>query len=181
MLLFILILLGAAVYLLPKYTDIKLPAIKMPDLSGIPFIGDFMGRQSPEAIVPVEASLIGDWVQNQQAGRLYTIQGQVKNMYADARSYIRVTGRVYANGRKFQQAAKAYCGNILTADELATLSLADIQKKLSNRTGSNNINVKVASGKTVPFLVVFGELPPEIELQEFAVEISGSLPVAASK
>jgi pilus assembly protein FimV len=180
-LLFILILLGAAVYLLPKYTDIKLPAIKMPDLSGIPFIGDFMGRQSPEAIVPVEASLKGDWVQNQQAGRLYTIQGQVKNMYADARSYIRVTGRVYANGRKFQQAAKAYCGNILTADELATLSLADIQKKLSNRIGSNNSNVKVASGKTVPFLVVFGELPPEIELQEFAVEISGSLPVAASK
>jgi hypothetical protein len=58
-LLFILILLGAAVYLLPKYTDIKLPAIKMPDLSGIPFIGDFMGGKSPEAIVPAEASLKG--------------------------------------------------------------------------------------------------------------------------
>jgi pilus assembly protein FimV len=180
-LLFILILLGAAVYLLPKYTDIKLPAIKLPDLSGIPFIGDFMGAKSPEAIIPVETSLKGDWVQNQQAGRLYTIQGQVKNAYAGARSYIRVTGRVYANGRKFQQVAKAYCGNILTAEELATLSLADIQKKLSNRSGTNNINVKVAPGKTVPFLVVFGELPPEIELQEFAVEISGSLPVKASK
>ena len=180
-LLFILILLGGAGYLLPKYTDIKLPAIKMPDLSGIPFIGDFFGGQSPEAIVLVEASLQGNWVQNQQAGSLYTIQGQVKNAYAGARSYIRVTGRVYANGRKFQQAAKAYCGNILTADELATLSLADIQKKLSNRSGSDNSNVEVAPGKEVPFLVVFGDLPPEIELQEFAVEISGSLPVAASK
>jgi pilus assembly protein FimV len=180
-LLFILILLGGAGYLLPKYTDIKLPAIKMPDLSGIPFIGDFLGGQSPEAIVVVEASLQGDWVQNQQAGSLYKIHGQVKNTYAGARSYIRVTGRVYANGRKFQQAAKAYCGNILTADELATLSLADIQKKLSNRSGSDNINVKVAPGKEIPFMVVFGDLPPEIELQEFAVEISGSLPVAASK
>ena len=180
-LLLILVLLGGAGYLLPKYTDIKLPAFKLPDLSGIPFIGEFLGNQSPEAIVPVEASLQGDWVQNQQAGSLYTIKGQVKNDYAGARSYIRVTGRVYANGRKFQQAAKAYCGNILTADELATLSLADIQKKLSNRSGLNNSNVKVASGKTVPFLVVFGELPPDIELQEFAVEISGSLPVSASK
>jgi len=175
-LLLILALLGAAGYLLPKYTNIKLP-----DLSSIPFIGEFLGSQAPEAIVPVEASLQGDWVQNKQAGRLYTIQGQVKNAYAGARSYIRVTGRVYANGRKFQQAAKAYCGNILTAEELATLSPADIQKKLSNRSGLNNSNVKVAPGKTVPFLVVFSELPPEIELQEFAVEISGSLPVTASK
>lgn len=180
-LLLILVLLGGAGYLLPKYTDIKLPAFKLPDLSSIPFIGEFLGNQSPETIVPVEASLQGDWVQNQQAGSLYTIKGQVKNDYTGARSYIRVTGRVYANGRKFQQAAKAYCGNILTADELATLSLADIQKKLSNRSGLNNSNVKVASGKTVPFLVVFGELPPDIELQEFAVEISGSLPVSASK
>ena len=180
-LLFFLILLGGAWYLLPKYTDIKLPDIKLPDLSGIPYIGEFLGSQSPEAIVPVEASLQGDWAQNQHAGRLYTIQGKVKNDYAGARSYIRVTGRVYANGRKFQQAAKAYCGNILTADELATLSLADIQKKLSNRNGLNNSNVKVASGKEVPFMVVFGELPPEVELQEFAVEISGSLPVAATK
>ncbi|MBC2734174.1 MAG: DUF3426 domain-containing protein [Desulfobacteraceae bacterium] len=180
-LLLILVLLGAAGYLLPKYTDIKLPGIKMPDLSGIPFIGEFFGSQTPEAIVPVEASLQGDWVQNQQAGRLYTIQGRVQNTYADARSYIRVTGRVFANGRKFQQAAKAYCGNLLTPEELATLSLADIQKRLSNRTGSNNSNVNVAPGKEVPFLVVFGDLPPEIELQEFAVEISGSLPVTTSK
>ena len=127
-LLLILVLLGAAGYLLPKYTDIKLPGIKMPDLSGIPFIGEFFGTQAPEAIVPVEASLQGDWVQNQQAGRLYTIQGRVQNTYAAARSYIRVTGRVFANGRKFQQAAKAYCGNLLTPEELATLSLADIQK-----------------------------------------------------
>jgi hypothetical protein len=180
-LLLILVLLGAAGYLLPKYTDIKLPGIKMPDLSGIPFIGEFFGTQAPEAIVPVEASLQGDWVQNQQAGRLYTIQGRVQNTYADARSYIRVTGRVFANGRKFQQAAKAYCGNLLTPEELATLSLADIQKRLSNRSGSNNSNVNVAPGKEVPFLVVFGDLPPEIELQEFAVEISGSLPVTTSK
>lgn len=180
-LLLILVLLGAAGYLLPQYTDIKLPGIKMPDLSGIPFIGEFFGTQAPEAIVPVEASLQGDWVQNQQAGRLYTIQGRVQNTYADARSYIRVTGRVFANGRKFQQAAKAYCGNLLTPEELATLSLADIQKRLSNRNGSNNSNVNVAPGKEVPFLVVFGDLPPEIELQEFAVEISGSLPVTTSK
>ncbi|MGD9330808.1 MAG: DUF3426 domain-containing protein [Desulfobacterales bacterium] len=180
-LLLILALLGAAGYFLPQYTDIKLPAIKMPDLSGIPYIGQFFGSPAQEAIIPVEASLQGDWVENQQAGRLYTIQGRVTNGYASPRSYIRVTGRVYANGRQFQRAAKAYCGNLLTPEELATLPLADIQKRLSNRTGDNNSNVKVDPGKEVPFLVVFGELPPEVELQEFAVEISGSLPVATSK
>jgi predicted Zn finger-like uncharacterized protein len=178
-LLFILVLLGGAGYLLPKYTDIKIPAIKLPDLSGIPIIGEYFGSSSSEAIVPVEASLKGDWIQNQQAGRLYMIQGRVKNEYQSPRSFIRVTGRVYANGRQFQRAAKAYCGNLLTADELATLPLAEIQQKLSNRSGSDNSNVKVAPGQEVPFMVVFGDLPPEVELQEFAVEISGSLPVTA--
>ena len=180
-LLFILVLLGGAGYLLPQYTDIKIPAIKMPDLSGIPVVGKYFGSPTQEAIVPVETSLAGDWVQNQQAGRLYTIQGRVKNDYTSPRSYIRVTGRVYADGRKFQKAAKAYCGNILSPEELATLPLVEIQKKLSNRTGANNSNVKVAPGKEVPFMVVFGDLPADVELQEFAVEISGSLPVAASK
>ena len=178
-LLFILVLLGGAGYLLPKYTDIKIPAIKLPDLSGIPIIGEYFGSSSSEAIVPVEASLKGDWIQNQQAGRLYMIQGRVKNEYQSPRSFIRVTGRVYANGRQFQRAAKAYCGNLLTADELATLPLAEIQQKLSNRTGSDDSNVKVAPGQEVPFMVVFGDLPPEVELQEFAVEISGSLPVTS--
>ena len=178
-LLFILVLLGGAGYLLPKYTGIKLPEIKMPDLSGIPFIGQYLGSSSNQAILPVESSLKGEWVQNQQAGRLYIIQGRVKNDYKSPRSYIRVTGRVYANGRKFQRAAKAYCGNIVPTDELATLSLADIQQKLNNRMGLDNTNVNVAPGQEVPFMVVFGDLPPDVELQEFAVEISGSLPVTA--
>lgn len=178
-LLFILVLLGGAGYLLPKYTDIKLPAIKLPDLSGIPIIGDYFGSSSPQAILPVESSLKGDWVQNQQAGRLYIIQGQVKNEYNGPRSYIRVTGRVYANGRKFQRAAKAYCGNVIPADELAKLPLADIQQRLNNRMGLDNSNVQVAPGQVVPFMVVFGDLPPDVELQEFAVEISGSLPATS--
>lgn len=178
-LLLILVLLGGAFYFLPKYTDINLPEIKMPDLSGIPIIGDFFTPPSTEAVVPVETSLKGDWIQNQQAGSLYTIQGRVQNDYESPRSYIRVTGRVYANGRQFERAATAYCGNILTPDELATLPLGDIQKALSNRSGVDNRNVNVAPGQEVPFLVVFGDLPPDIELQEFAVEISGSLPVVA--
>jgi hypothetical protein len=180
-LLLILVLLGGGAYLLPKYTDIKLPAIKMPDLSGIPFIGDFFTPATSEAIVPVGPSLTGDWVQNQRAGRLYTIQGKVRNEYQKPRSFIRVTGRVYANGRQFQRAATAYCGNVLTAEQLATLPLADIQKTLSNRSGADNVNVNVGPGQEVPFLVVFGDLPPDVELQEFAVEISGSLPVAGDQ
>ena len=177
-LLLILVLLGGAGYLLPKYTDIKLPSMAMPDLSGLPVIGQFFSPASPEAIVPVEASLKGEWVQNQQDGRLYIIEGQVRNAYQKPRSFIRVTGRVYANGRQFQRAATAYGGNVLTPEELATLPLADIQKALSSRSGMDNRNVKVAPGAVIPFQVVFGDLPPDVELQEFAVEISGSLPVA---
>ena len=58
---------------------------------------------------------------------------------------------------------------------------ADLQNVLGNRNGANDTNVKVAPGKEIPFTVVFAGLPGDVELQEYAVEISGSLPVTNAK
>ncbi len=181
-LLLLLVLLGAAGYFGYTTTGFDFSKFKLSDLPEIPFVSKWLGgKKAPEAIVPVETTLKGSWVENQNDGRLYIIQGRVKNEYSEPRSFIRVTGQVFADGRKFKQAAQAYCGNMPSRENLETMPLADLQKLLANRNGTDNANVKVAPGQEVPFTVIFSDLPEDVELQEYAVEISGSLPATKPK
>ena len=181
-LLLLLVLLGAAGYFGLTATGVDISKFKLSDLPEIPFVSKWLGvKKAPEAIVPVEKTLKGSWIENKTDGRLYIIQGRVKNEYSEPRSFIRVTGQVFADGRKFKQAAQAYCGNMPSRENLENMSLADLRKQLSNRNGANNANVNVAPGKEVPFTVIFSGLPEDVELQEYAVEISGSLPTTKPK
>ncbi|MGD9251820.1 MAG: hypothetical protein PVG19_11375, partial [Desulfobacterales bacterium] len=109
----ILALLGGGGYFAYTKTGFDPSKFNLSILREIPFVGQWLGGQkAPEAVVPVEATLKGSWVQNQTDGRLYIIQGRVKNEYSQPRSYIRVTGRIFADGRQFKRAAQAYCGNM---------------------------------------------------------------------
>ena len=181
-LLLLLVVLGGAGYYAYTATGFDFSKFKLSDLPEIPFVSKWLGvEKTPEAVVPIQETLKGSWVENKNDGRLYIIQGRVKNEYSEPRSYIRVTGRIFADGRKFKRAAQAYCGNMPSPEDLENLPLADLQKRLSNRSGAENSNVKVASGKEVPFTVIFAGLPEDVELQELAVEISGSLPATKPK
>ena len=50
--------------------------------------------------------------------------------------------------------------------------LGAINKRLNNRFGDKKSNMNVAPGKTLPFMVVFSNLPDNLE--EFTVEVVGS-------
>jgi hypothetical protein len=50
--------------------------------------------------------------------------------------------------------------------------MSAINKRLQNRFGDNRSNMKVRTGKTLPFLIVFGKLPANLD--EYTVEVSGS-------
>jgi hypothetical protein len=181
-LLLLLVLLGAGGYFVYDKTGFDFSKFKLSDLPEIPFVSEWLGaKKAPEAVVPVEATLKGSWVENKSDGRIYIIQGRVKNEYTEPRSFIRVTGQIFADGRKFKRAAQAYCGNMPSREDLENLPVADLQKLLGNRSGADNVNVKVAPGKEVPFTVIFAGLPEDVELQEYAVEISGSLPATKAK
>ena len=182
LLLLLLVLLGGAAYYLYTMMGSDASQFKLSNLPQIPFISAWLGgSQKPEAVVPIEATLKGSWVQNKADGRLYIIQGRVKNEYSQPRSYIRVTGRIYADGRKFSKAAHAYCGNMPSREDLENMPVADLQKMLGNRSGAGDANVMVEPAKEIPFTVVFAGLPDDVELQEYAVEISGSLPATKAK
>jgi len=65
-----------------------------------------------------------------------------------------------------------YCGNVLSDSELAGMKIAAISKRLRNRFGDKKSNIKVKTGQTVPFMIVFDKLPQNLD--EYTVEVDGS-------
>jgi len=68
----------------------------------------------------------------------------------------------------------AYAGNAFKEDEIKVLALEKINKAMKNRLGKGKKNVDVAPGATVPFTIVFENLPEN--LGEFSVEAVSSSP-----
>ena len=141
----------------------------------IPFVGDFI---KPKVSDPSGNLKIGTldiqskFVDNTTSGKLLVITGQIKNDYSNVRSFIRVTGRLYASGKKLASTATVFCGNVLPDNELEKLDIATIKQRLANRTGDNNSNTQVKPGQQLPFMVVFANLPENLE--EFEIEVAGS-------
>ncbi len=77
-------------------------------------------------------------------------------------------------GGKIAQDRIVYCSNVLSDTELQTLDRPAINKKLGNRFGDNKSNFRVPSGKVLPFMIVFTDLPQD--LGEFGVEVVDSVP-----
>ena len=167
--LLIFVLLGGGcygVYVLLDFMNIE-----------IPFVSDYFKPQisDPAGNLKIDTLDIDSaFVKNVKAGKLFMITGTIKNGYSDARSYIRVTGKLYAKGKILVQKETVFCGNFLSDIELSNLELSAIKKRLSNRLGDNKSNVRVKPGQELPFMIVFGNLPADLE--EFAIEAEGSVP-----
>jgi pilus assembly protein FimV len=167
--LLIFVLLGGgcySVYVLLDFMNIK-----------IPFVSDYFKPpiSDPAGNLKIDTLDIDSaFVKNVKAGKLFMITGKIKNGYSDARSYIRVTGKLYKKGKNLVQKETIFCGNILSDIELSNLELSAIKKRLSHRLGDNNSNIRVKPGQELPFMIVFGNLPADLE--EFAIEAEGSAP-----
>ena len=143
----------------------------------IPFVSDYFKPQisDPAGNLKIDTLDIDSaFVKNVKAGKLFMITGKIKNGYSDARSYIRMTGKLYKKGKILVQKETVFCGNFLSDIELSNLELSAIKKRLSNRLGDNNSNIRVKPGQELPFMIVFGNLPADLE--EFAIEAEGSVP-----
>jgi hypothetical protein len=114
------------------------------------------------------------FVDNLKSGKLFIITGKVKNEYFEPRSFIRVKGILINQGKQRAKTEIVYAGNIISDVELKNLNLIDINKRLANRFGQDHMNVKVDPGETIPFMVVFSNLPAQME--EYAVEVERSSP-----
>jgi len=112
--------------------------------------------------------------QNEKEGQLLVITGLARNHYQTPRSFIRLKGLLHDSQGQVLAQQIVYCGNVLSEDELAILSMEEINKRLKVRGGDKGANMDVPPETSVPFMIVFNEIPAE--LAEYTVEAFGSEP-----
>ena len=138
----------------------------------IPYISDFLKPKPQDLgnlkITPLDIN--SSFVDNTKNGRIFVITGRVKNSYPDTRNFIKVVGRVYTKGKKLVKTETIYAGNNLPKQDLSNLELNIIKKRLTNKTV-----VTAAPGKALPFMIVFNNLPNDLD--EFTVEVKESSPL----
>jgi len=143
----------------------------------IPFISDYF---KPKVVDPAGSLKIdtldvdSKFLLNVKDGKLFVITGRVKNGYSDVRSFISINGRLYKKGKILAQTETVFCGNILSDIELSNIELEAIKKRLSNRFGDNKSNMQIKPGGELPFMLIFSNLPEDLE--EFSIEVGGSTP-----
>ena len=173
MIVLILVLLAGGV--IAGYTILQSLDIK------IPFVESLIGVPESETTDPgnlhittLDQLIKTEFVENKTAGRLFVIRGKVRNDYPEARNFIMVKGVVYSRDGKVVQEKAIYCGNTLSDTALQAMDKATIDTRLRNKFGDGRSNFMVTSGKVIPFVVVFPDLPQD--LGEFSVEVVSSDP-----
>jgi hypothetical protein len=159
---------------IPFVSDIQIPYIsdvKIPYLSGL-LESEAQDTAGNLKISPLGRTISHKFVENAKAGKIFVISGQVRNEYDHPRSNIKITGKLYQKGKALAKSATVYCGNIPSEADLERMDIRAIGKRLQNRFGDNRSNIKVKTGKTIPFVIVFNKLPTNLD--EYTVEVAGS-------
>ena len=97
----------------------------------------------------------GRFLQNNEMGELYVIEGKVVNNYPQNRSYIVIKGTIEDYDRNPLAKKLVYAGNIFTDYELANITSDEIEERMKNKSGKNNSNIDIAPCDSVPFMIVF--------------------------
>lgn len=181
-----LLVLAVAALVVPRYLGIQIPylneylnKVEIPYLKDleIPFLGKIFQSEPEDTagnlkIAPVSESLSAEFIDNPGAGRLCVIKGQVRNNYDHPRSFIQVTAKLYSQNKTVAKTTTVFAGNVFSSQELASQDLVAITARFKNKTGTNNINVGVKPGRSIPFMAVFDNLPANLD--EYSVEVAGS-------
>lgn len=152
---------------------VEIPYIKN---INIPFVSDWLkpGAQDIGNLKMRTLEISSRFMENSQNGKLFIITGKVRNDYSDARSTVKVAGKLYSKGKNIIRTETVYCGNVLSDLELTAMKLEAIKKRLSNPANERGTDMSVQSGKIIPFMIVFSELPDDLE--EFTIEVLESSP-----
>jgi pilus assembly protein FimV len=153
-------------YTLLNSVGTPIPFISKPTPSKVQDPGNFK-------IKPFDIS--SKFVDNTKIGKIFIITGKVKNEYPTARGAIQVIGKLYTNDKTMAKAETVFCGNVLSDIDLTNSDLSVIVEKLQNRSGDNGTNLKVAPGDAIPFMIIFSNLPDNLE--EFTLEVKSSVQI----
>jgi hypothetical protein len=178
----LLLFLAGGILVVPNMLGIKIPYIsdiKIPYLSDlkIPYLSEKLNPAATDTagnlkMIPLAGTISARFIDDTQGNQRFVIHGKIKNDYDHPRSFIKVTGKIYQKGGKLAKSETVYCGNLLSDSELTGMKIAAVNKRLDNRFGDKKSNLKVKNGKTIPFMIVFDNLPQNLD--EYTVEVDGS-------
>jgi len=170
MLLGLIFILVAGAYIASMMLGYKIPYLS--DVN-IPILENLFKKEPTKEVspkpVPNEASVNGRFISNDTAGELFIISGQITNPATIPYSHIQVKGTLITKGKVKAQTLTIFCGNSISEEILKTGNISDIQKQLLIKEGAHNSNINVKPGEVVPFMLVFSNLPDNLE--NFTVEV----------
>ena len=109
-------------------------------------------------------------VTNTTMGTIRVLEGTAINHSAFPMTRIKVKGEVTDANTVVLGVKESYCGNLLNADELATMTEDQIQKELSNPQGSDVSNDRIMPQGQIPFMIVFTREPAGV-VKAFATPV----------
>ena len=179
MLLLLLLLLPLVVIvLLDRFMGMNVPFVT-DYLKQVPYLNQVMKPEVKEVGEIIVDNISSKFIDNARHGKFFIITGTVKNDFSESRKYIKIQGSLFSSGKTLAKEVTVYGGNVLTDQDLSEMSLTDINQRLSNRFGDKKSNFDVKPGKSIPFMVVFADLPESLE--EFTIEVSGSFPATTQQ
>lgn len=173
LILLLIFLLAAGSYVTATILGYKIPFL--PEIK-IPFVQQHLSQKSPESLpapdpVPDQKSVTGRFITNDTSGELFIITGKIENPAQIPYRHIQVKGTLFQKEKIAAMTQIAYCGHIVPEDVLKTGNIDDITAQLKIPRGAADITAKVMPGDTVPFMLVFSDLPQNLE--NFTVEVTG--------
>jgi hypothetical protein len=121
--------------------------------------------QKIEEVGPSQVDLIGlrqRLINNLIIGNIRVIEGTAINQSTLPMTRIKVKGEITDAYTVVLGVRESYCGNILTNDELVTMTEEQIQRELSNPLGSDVSNDRIEPQGQIPFMIVFTREPPVV-------------------
>jgi len=119
-------------------------------------------------------TLEGRFLRNEHAGEIFLIRGEAINNFGQPRSAIQVKGVLYDQHGKPLMQKTVFCGNPINDEQLRTLPFAELEQMMGNQFGKDLSNMKVDPRRSIPFDIVFKDLPANIA--EFSVKVTASRP-----
>ncbi|MBP1727923.1 MAG: family finger-like protein [Deltaproteobacteria bacterium] len=139
---------------------------------GLGFLVDWYGDKNAEEGSMTIRNLLSSYVVNSSAGELFVVKGEAVNNFKKPRASVQVKLSILGPGGVVLASKSAFCGNSLSNDQLASLSLVKIEEAMNNQFGDSLANLGVKPGSAIPFVIVMSAVPKEAT--DYSVQIAGS-------
>ncbi len=121
--------------------------------------------------ISIEENIKAYFLENATVGQIFVVEGKVVNEESRPVSFVLLEGKLYTTDNQPALVQKAYCGNILSREDLMQKDMTEIQNIMMNREGQDLTNVHIPPLGKVPFMIVFHNLPELSLLSDYSVEV----------